>query len=96
MINFGFETINLPSLTSAPAILSPLFYQKAFEIHKILQKKSSNQEMFAISLHRHAVVIMQILNRTNQCSLFLTVRHIFGISEDDHPPNTKRCYLSTN
>ena len=34
---------------------------------------------------RHAVVIMQILNLTNQCSLFMTVRHIFEISEDDHP-----------
>jgi hypothetical protein len=34
---------------------------------------------------RHAVVIMQILNLTNQCSLFMIVRHIFDISEDDHP-----------
>jgi hypothetical protein len=37
-----FKT-NLPSLTSAPLLpsfshLSPLFYQKAFEIYKILQK----------------------------------------------------------
>ena len=32
---------------------------------------------------RHAVVIMQILNWTNQCPLFMTVRHIFEISEDD-------------
>jgi hypothetical protein len=23
-----------------------------------------------------------------QCPLFMTVRHIFEISEDDHPPNT--------
>ena len=28
------------------------------------------------------------LNWTNQCPLFMTVRHIFEISEDDHPPNT--------
>ena len=34
---------------------------------------------------RHAVVIMQTLNWTNQCPLFMTVRHIFEISEDDHP-----------
>jgi hypothetical protein len=27
----------------------------------------------------------QILNLTNQCSLSMTVRHIFEISEDDHP-----------
>jgi hypothetical protein len=34
---------------------------------------------------RHAVVIMQTLNWTNQCPLFMTVRHILEISEDDHP-----------
>ena len=34
---------------------------------------------------RHAVVIMQTLNWTNQCPLFMTVRHTFEISEDDHP-----------
>jgi hypothetical protein len=34
---------------------------------------------------RDAVVIMQTLNWTNQCPLFMTVRHIFEISEDDHP-----------
>jgi hypothetical protein len=32
-----------------------------------------------------AVVIMPTLNWTNQCPLFMTVRHIFEISEDDHP-----------
>jgi hypothetical protein len=31
---------------------------------------------------------MQTSNWTNQCPLFMTVRHIFEISEDDHPPNT--------
>ena len=51
--------------------------------------KKSNQEMFAISPYvacLHAVVIMQILNLTNQCSLFMTVRHTFEISEDDQQP----------
>jgi hypothetical protein len=33
-------------------------------------------------------IIMQTLNWTNQCPLFMAVRHIFEISEDDHPPNT--------
>jgi hypothetical protein len=49
--------------------------------------QSSNQEMFALSHFRcgHAVVIMRALNWTNQCPLFMTVRHIFEISEDDHP-----------
>ena len=59
---------------------------------KYICKKSSNQgqEMFKCLLFRcrHAVVIMQILNLTNQCSLFMTVGHIFKLSEDDHPPNT--------
>jgi hypothetical protein len=41
---------------------------------KYICKKSSNQEIFSISLS-HAVVIMQILNWTNQCSLFMTVRN---------------------
>ena len=27
---------------------------------------------------------LQILNLTNPCSLFMTVRHIFEISDDDH------------
>jgi hypothetical protein len=31
--------------------------------------------------------IMQTLNWINQCPLFMTVRHIFEISEDDHPLN---------
>jgi hypothetical protein len=35
--------------------------------------QSSNKEMFSISLNQ------------SQCSLFMTVRHIFEISEDDHP-----------
>jgi hypothetical protein len=33
-------------------------------------------------------LIMQTLNWTNQFPLFITVRHIFEISEYDHPPNT--------
>jgi hypothetical protein len=53
--------------------------------------QSSNQEMFAISLsscsrYNH---IMQTLNWTNRCPLFMTVRHIFEISEDDHPPKLR-------
>jgi hypothetical protein len=42
------------------------------------------QEMFVISLSSF-VIQQQILNLTNQCSLSMTVRHIFEISEDDHP-----------
>ena len=35
---------------------------------------------------RHAVVIMQTLNWTNQCALFMRVRDIFVVSEDNHQP----------
>jgi hypothetical protein len=48
--------------------------------------KSRNVCYFAV---RHAVVIMQTLNLTNQCPLFMTVRHIFEISEDDHQPKLR-------
>jgi hypothetical protein len=43
--------------------------------------KSRNVCYFAV-VTRHAVVIMQTLNWTNQCPLFMTVRHIFEISLD--------------
>jgi hypothetical protein len=38
--------------------------------------------------------LMQTLNWTNQCPLFMTVRHIFEISEDDHPPNTPKLLVN--
>ena len=37
---------------------------------------------------RHSRFTARVLQRpdwTNQCPLFMTVRHIFEISEDDHP-----------
>jgi hypothetical protein len=49
---------------------------------KYICKKFINHQI------KNAVVIMQTLNWINQCPLFKTVRHIFEISEDDHPPNT--------
>jgi hypothetical protein len=56
-------------------------------LQEIYQSSSQeNEEMFAIQHCCHAVVIMQTLYWTNQCPLFMTVRHIFEISEDDHPP----------
>ncbi|CAB4025203.1 RNA-directed DNA polymerase from transposon BS, partial [Paramuricea clavata] len=64
----------LEELSSNYTILSPLFYQKAFEIYKILQnmksrmkyicKKSSNQEMFAISLSSCIRYIMRSVRMT--------------------------------
>jgi hypothetical protein len=83
---------NLPSLTSAP-FFRPFF----LEIYKILQKceqneiylqeiyQSSNQEMFAISLSSCSRYNANFKLDQSQCSLFMTVRHIFEISEDDHP-----------
>ena len=79
-----FKT-NLPS-----PILSPFLSEKAFEIYKIFTKAKMRAEMKYIWKKfinhqikkcllfrcRHAVVIMQILNWTNQCWLFMTVRYI--------------------
>ena len=55
---------------------------------KYICKKFINHQIKKCLLFRcrHAVVIMQTLNWTNQCPLFMTVRHIFEIGEDDHPP----------
>ena len=54
---------------------------------KYICKKCINHQIKKCLLFRcrRAVVIMQTLNWTNQCPLFMTVRHIFEISEDDHP-----------
>jgi hypothetical protein len=56
---------------------------------KYICKKYINHQIKQCLLFRcrHAVDIMRTLNWTNQCPLFVTVRHIFEISEDDHPPN---------
>ena len=58
---------------------------------KYICKKFINHQIKKCLLFRcrHAVVIMQTLNWTNQCPLFMTVRHIFGISEDD-PVNSNK------
>ena len=55
---------------------------------KYIRKKFINHQIRKCLLFRcrHEVVIMQTPNWTNQCPLFMTVRHIFEISEDDHPP----------
>jgi hypothetical protein len=47
--------------------------------------QSSNQEMFAISLSSCSRYNANFKLDQSQCSLFMTVRHIFKISEDDHP-----------
>jgi hypothetical protein len=88
-----FKT-KLPSLTSAP-FFSRFFRPFFLEIYnlEILQKCEQKWNIFARNLSiiksrnvsYFAVVIMRTLNWTNQCPLFMTVRHIFEISEDDHP-----------
>jgi hypothetical protein len=54
---------------------------------KYICKKFINHQIKKCLLFRwrHAVAIMHTLNWTNQCPLFMTVLHIFEISEDDHP-----------
>ena len=47
--------------------------------------QSSNKEMFAISLSSCSRYNANFKLDQSQCSLFMTVRHIFEISEDDHP-----------
>jgi hypothetical protein len=47
--------------------------------------KSSNQEMLAIPLSSCSRYNANFKLDQSQCSLFMTVRHIFEISEDDHP-----------
>jgi hypothetical protein len=53
---------------------------------KYICKKFINHQIKKCLLFRirHAVVIMQTLNWTNQCPLFVRVHHIFEICEDDH------------
>jgi hypothetical protein len=55
--------------------------------------QSSNQEMFAISLsscsrYNANFKLDQSVSAIHDSPPFMTVRHIFEISEDDHPPNT--------
>ena len=45
--------------------------------------QSSNKEMFAISLSSCSRYNANFKLDQSQCSLFMTVRHIFEISEDD-------------
>ena len=47
--------------------------------------QSSNQEMFAISLSSCSRYNANFKFDQSPCSLFMTVHHIFEISEDDHP-----------
>ena len=47
--------------------------------------QSSNKEMFAISLSSCSRYNANFKLDQSQCPLFMTVRHIFEISEDDHP-----------
>jgi hypothetical protein len=91
---------NLPSLTSAPLLPSFRRFFRFFFLKSIwnsprnsqnlakmkyICKKSSNQEMFAISLSSCSRYNANVKFDQQQCSLFMTVRHIFEISEDDHP-----------
>ena len=56
---------------------------KMKDLQEIYQ--SSNQEMFAISLSSCSRYKANFKLYQSQCLLFMTVRHIYEISEDDHP-----------
>ena len=89
-----FKT-NLPSLTSAPFLLADSFAISFLKFTKscknaskneiYLQEiyQSSNKEMFAISLSSCSRYNANFKLDQSQCSVFMTVRHIFEISEDD-------------
>ena len=47
--------------------------------------KASDANLFAISLSSCSRYNANFKLDQSQCSLFMTVRHIFEISEDDHP-----------
>jgi hypothetical protein len=74
-VSFGESFSNLQNLAKMRAKM------------KYICKKFINHLINKCLLFRcsHAVVIMQTLNWTNQCPLFMTVRHIFEITKDDHP-----------
>jgi hypothetical protein len=84
--------VNVVSLLLADSLaLSFLKFTKscknAFKNEIYLQEiyQSSKQEMFAISLSSCSRYNANFKFDQSQCSLFMTVRHIFEISEDDHP-----------
>jgi hypothetical protein len=87
-----FKT-NLPSLTSAPffyPILSPFLSWNLQNLAKMrakmkcIRKKFINHQINKCLLFRCRYNANFKLDQS-QCSLFMTVRHIFEISEDDHP-----------
>ena len=52
---------------------------------KFINHQIKKIEMFAISLSSCSRYNANFKLDQSQCSLFMTVRHIFEISEDDHP-----------
>ena len=54
-------------------------------LQEIYQSSNILTEMFAISLSSCSRYNANFKLDQSQCSLFMTVRYIFEISEDDHP-----------
>jgi hypothetical protein len=52
---------------------------------KFINRQIKKFQMFAISLSSCSRYNANFKLNQSQCSLFMTVRHIFEISEDDHP-----------
>jgi hypothetical protein len=91
-----FKT-NLPSFNVGSLLLADSFAisflkftkscKNASKNEMYLQEiyQSSNKEMFAISLSSRSRYNANFKLDQSQCSLFMTVHHIFEISEHDHP-----------
>ena len=80
--------INTQEFNSANNILTNLFCvnPESFLVQNTVVQKAN---YFLIFMKYMVEVVIcrqqQILNLTNQRSLFMTVRNIFEISDDDHP-----------
>ena len=88
--NFTFVNVGYLLLSDSFAISFLKFTKSCKNASKnemYLQEiyQSSNKEMFAISLSSCSRYNANFKLDQSQCSLFMTVRHIFEISEDDHP-----------
>jgi hypothetical protein len=79
------------SLDARLVLLNFLYNKLLWKLSKFFANVQNTvvQKLFSWSicqLKSSFVIQQQILNLTNQCSLSMTVRHLFEISEDDHPP----------
>jgi hypothetical protein len=75
----------MEKISKVDSLFSQYIFASKNEIYLQEIYQSSNQEMFSISLSSCSRYNANFKLDQSQCSLFMTVRHIFEISEDDHP-----------